>query len=67
MRTVNARCNVYNGDSCCDNLYCRELPSLGATCVPPGGSEYYQELLADGWLEEEGEDKGNWYVLLMSG
>lgn len=26
---------------------------MGATCVPPGGSEYYQELLADGWLEEE--------------
>lgn len=26
---------------------------MGATCVSPGGSEYYQELLADGWLEEE--------------
>ena len=28
---------------------------MGATCVPPGGSEYYQELLVDGWLEEEDE------------
>ena len=26
---------------------------MGATCVPPGRSEYYQELLPDGWLEEE--------------
>ncbi|KAF6238319.1 hypothetical protein HO173_003599 [Letharia columbiana] len=51
--TLNARCNVYNGDFCCGKLYCHELPSMGATCVSPGGSEYYQELLADGWLEEE--------------
>lgn len=29
---------------------------MGATCVRPGGSEYYQELLPDGWLEEE-EDR----------
>lgn len=50
---LNARCNVYNGDSCCGKLYCHELPSMGATCVRPGGSEYYQELLPDGWLEEE--------------
>lgn len=25
---------------------------MGATCVPQGGSEYYQELLTDGWLDE---------------
>ena len=30
---------------------------MGATCVPPGGSEYYQELLADEWLEEEDDPK----------
>ena len=59
---VNARCNVYDGDSCCDQLYCRELPSLGATCVRPGGSEYYQELLADGWLAEEDGEEGKRYV-----
>ena len=29
---------------------------MGATCVPPGGSEYYQELLTDGWLQEDDED-----------
>ncbi|KAM0805030.1 hypothetical protein BDR22DRAFT_959586 [Usnea florida] len=52
--TLNAKCNVYNGDLCCGTLYCHELPSTGATCVPAGRSEYYQELLADGWLEEEG-------------
>ena len=28
---------------------------MGATCVPPGGSEYYQELLVDGWLQEDDE------------
>ncbi|CAF9940481.1 hypothetical protein IMSHALPRED_002043 [Imshaugia aleurites] len=52
---VNARCNVYNGDSCCGTLYCHELPSMGATCVPPGASEYYRELLPDGWLVEDEE------------
>lgn len=25
--------------------------------MPPGRSEYYQELLADGWLEEEEEKR----------
>ena len=30
---------------------------MGATCVPPGGSEYYQELLTDGWLQEDDEDE----------
>ena len=30
---------------------------MGATCVPPGGSEYYQELLPDEWLEEEEEGR----------
>lgn len=37
---------------------------MGATCVPPGGSEYYQELLADEWLAE-GDDE--WFVDLRWG
>lgn len=35
---------------------------MGATCVLRGGSEYYQELLADGWLEEDDDDDGRWCV-----
>ena len=48
FHSVNAKCNVYNGDKCCGDFYCHELPSFGATCIAvpaeeqplPGHSEY---------------------------
>ena len=35
---------------------------MGAFCVLPGGSEYYQELLADGWLQDDDDDDSKRYV-----
>ena len=28
----NARCNVYDGDMCCEDLYCHELPNSKGVC-----------------------------------
>lgn len=28
----NARCNVYDEDLCCGNLYCHEVPNFNSVC-----------------------------------
>ncbi len=32
VRSDDAPCNVYDGDRCCENLYCHELPSFKGVC-----------------------------------